>query len=111
MKNEADAMKHMVGYVAKDRDTESLCLNASIKDNIAVGGLDNSISEIQGFVGDGDQLEGGFCMSDSGKQVYVVYKSEFAYSSEYGKGGTFTQVKLNDFITIISKPRGGEDHM
>lgn len=67
---------------------------------------DNSISEIQGFVGDGDQLEGGFCMSDSGKQVYVVYKSEFAYSSEYGKGGTFTQVKLNDFITIISKPRG-----
>ena len=33
-------MKHMVGYVAKDRDTESLCLNASIKDNIAVGGLD-----------------------------------------------------------------------
>ena len=40
LKNEADAMKHMVGYVAKDRDTESLCLNASIKDNIAVGGLD-----------------------------------------------------------------------
>ena len=60
---------------------------------------DNSLSEIQGFVGDGDQHEGGFCMSDSGKQVYVVYKSEFAYSSEYGKGGTFTQVK------------GSEDYM
>lgn len=39
-KNEADAMKRKVGYVAKDRDTESLCLNASIRDNIAVAGVD-----------------------------------------------------------------------
>ena len=28
-----------VGYVSKDRDTESLCLQASIRDNIAIGGL------------------------------------------------------------------------
>jgi ribose transport system ATP-binding protein len=40
LKNEAEAMKQKVGYVAKDRDVESLNLNASIKDNIAVGGLD-----------------------------------------------------------------------
>ncbi|WP_310603240.1 sugar ABC transporter ATP-binding protein [Anaerosporobacter sp.] len=40
LKNEAEAMKRKVGYVAKDRDTESLCLNASIKENIAIGGLD-----------------------------------------------------------------------
>lgn len=40
IKNEAHAMKSKIGYVAKDRDVESLCLNASIKDNIAVGGLD-----------------------------------------------------------------------
>ncbi len=40
VKDEAHAMKNKVGYVAKDRDVESLCLNASIKDNIAVGGLD-----------------------------------------------------------------------
>ncbi|BBF43855.1 putative ribose ABC transporter [Lachnospiraceae bacterium KM106-2] len=40
VKNEAEAMKLRVGYVAKDRDIESLCLNASIKDNIAIGGLD-----------------------------------------------------------------------
>ncbi len=40
LKNEAHAMKNRIGYVAKDRDVESLCLNASIKDNIAVGGLD-----------------------------------------------------------------------
>lgn len=40
LKNEADAIKLKVGYVAKDRDTESLCLNASIKENIAIGGLD-----------------------------------------------------------------------
>lgn len=38
--NEAAAMKQKIGYVAKDRDVESLCLNASIRDNIAIGGLD-----------------------------------------------------------------------
>lgn len=36
----SDAMKKQVGYVAKDRDTESLSLDASIKDNIAIAGLD-----------------------------------------------------------------------
>lgn len=40
IKNEGKAMKELVGYVAKDRDTESLCLEASIKDNISVAGLD-----------------------------------------------------------------------
>lgn len=40
VKDEAFAMKHKIGYVAKDRDVESLCLNASIKDNIAAGGLE-----------------------------------------------------------------------
>ncbi len=38
--SEADTMAFKVGYVAKDRDMESLALNASIKDNIAVGGLE-----------------------------------------------------------------------
>lgn len=38
--NEAEAMKNGIGYVAKDRDIESLCLEASIKDNIAITGLD-----------------------------------------------------------------------
>ena len=36
----SDAMKKQVGYVAKDRDTESLSLEASIRDNIAIAGLD-----------------------------------------------------------------------
>lgn len=40
VKNEGTAMKKRIGYVAKDRDVESLCLNASIRDNIAIGGLD-----------------------------------------------------------------------
>ena len=40
IRNEAEAMKENIGYVAKDRDTESLCLEASIKDNIAIAGLD-----------------------------------------------------------------------
>ena len=30
-----------VGYVSKDRDMESLCLAASIRDNIAIGGLNH----------------------------------------------------------------------
>lgn len=40
LKNEAGAMQKKIGYVAKDRDTESLNLNASIRDNIAIAGLD-----------------------------------------------------------------------
>ena len=40
LRGEADAMKEQIGYAAKDRDVESLCLNASIRDNIAIGGLD-----------------------------------------------------------------------
>lgn len=40
LRNEADAMKYNVGYVSKDRDYESLVLNASIEDNISAGGLD-----------------------------------------------------------------------
>ena len=40
VKDEAVAMKNMIGYVSKDRDTESLALTASIKDNIAIGGME-----------------------------------------------------------------------
>lgn len=39
LKDEADAMKEQVGYAAKDRDSESLSLNASIRDNIGIGGF------------------------------------------------------------------------
>ena len=38
--DENHAMKLGVGYVSKDRDVESLNLNASIKDNISIAGLD-----------------------------------------------------------------------
>lgn len=40
VKNEQTAMKKKMGYVSKDRDTESINLEASIKDNIAIGGLE-----------------------------------------------------------------------
>lgn len=40
VKNEEDAMKKGIGYTSKDRDYESLVLEASISDNIASGGLD-----------------------------------------------------------------------
>lgn len=38
--SEVVAMKQNIGYVAKDRDVESLCLSASIRDNIAIAGMD-----------------------------------------------------------------------
>jgi len=34
------AVENSVGYVSKDRDVESLCLSASIRDNIAIAGMD-----------------------------------------------------------------------
>lgn len=38
--DEATAMACNIGYVAKDRDVESLSLTASVKDNIAIAGTD-----------------------------------------------------------------------
>ncbi len=38
--DEASAMRCNIGYVAKDRDVESLSLSASVKDNIAIAGFD-----------------------------------------------------------------------
>jgi len=38
--NEAVAMKQGIGYVAKDRDVESLTLSASIRDNISIAGME-----------------------------------------------------------------------
>ena len=38
-RNPRRATKLGVGYVSKERDTESLCQQASIRDNIAIGGL------------------------------------------------------------------------
>ena len=38
--NETVAMREAFGYVSKDRDVESLSLNASIRDNIAIAGMD-----------------------------------------------------------------------
>ena len=35
----AKAMKKRMGYLSKDRDVESLCLNASIEDNISIAGM------------------------------------------------------------------------
>ena len=34
------AIEKKIGYVSKDRDVESLCLSASIKDNIAIAGME-----------------------------------------------------------------------
>ena len=39
VRNPADAISLGVGYAAKDRDTESLCLSATVRDNIAIAGF------------------------------------------------------------------------
>ena len=58
VKNEVVAMKNKLGYVSKDRDNESLILSASVKDNIAIAGM--------------DQYEaGGFLILDSREKKYV----------------------------------------
>lgn len=41
IKNPGDAVRHKIGYISKDRDLESLILNASIMDNIALPSLRN----------------------------------------------------------------------
>lgn len=40
IKDELTAVGQGIGYVSKDRDVESLCLSASIRDNIAIAGMD-----------------------------------------------------------------------
>ncbi len=40
VRSEVVAMKNKLGYVSKDRDNESLILTASVKDNIAVAGME-----------------------------------------------------------------------
>ncbi len=58
VKNEADAMRKNVGYVSKDRDTESLVLQAPIGDNISSGGIDRF-------------AKGGFFVSPKAEKDYV----------------------------------------
>ena len=48
IKNEIVATKNGLGYVSKDRDNESLVLSASVKDNIAISGL--NIFSIKNFL-------------------------------------------------------------
>lgn len=56
--SEAVAMKQGIGYVAKDRDVESLTLSASIRDNIAIAGMERFASH-------------GFLLLDSREKEYV----------------------------------------
>lgn len=56
--NETVAMKHGIGYVAKDRDTESLAFNTSIRDNVAVAGMER-------------YAIGGFLITNAREKPYV----------------------------------------
>lgn len=56
--NESTAMAEGMGYVSKDRDVESLCLNASIRDNIAIAGMDR-------------YAIGGFLITNRKEKAYV----------------------------------------
>ena len=39
LRDPSDAISRGVGYASKDRDTESLCLSASVRDNISIAGF------------------------------------------------------------------------
>ncbi|MCM1064489.1 MAG: sugar ABC transporter ATP-binding protein [Eubacterium sp.] len=52
------AMQESIGYVSKDRDVESLCLTASIRDNIAIAGMDR-------------YAVGGFLITNKKEKEYV----------------------------------------
>lgn len=82
VKDEADAMKQNVGYVSKDRDTESLVLQASIQDNIAVGGIDRYASH-------------GFFVSPVKEKTYV--KGQIAS----------LEIKCRDRFQYVSALSGG----
>ncbi len=56
--NETVAMREAFGYVSKDRDVESLSLNASIRDNIAIAGMER-------------YAVGNFLMLNGKEKVYV----------------------------------------
>lgn len=58
IKTPHNAIANNVGYVSKDRDTESLCLNASIRDNIAIAGMD-------------EYMLGGFLVTNIREKKYV----------------------------------------
>ena len=58
IRNEETAMAEGIGYVSKDRDVESLCLSASIRDNIAIAGMDR-------------YAVGGFLITSKREKQYV----------------------------------------
>ena len=80
--NEAAAMKEGIGYVAKDRDTESLVLEASIKDNIAIAGLDRIAV----------------------KKHFIFRKNENRYVDEQVES---LSIKCNDSSQYVSTLSGG----
>lgn len=53
-----EAVRQRIGYVSKDRDSESLCLTASIRDNIAIGGMER-------------YAKGGFLITNRQEKKYV----------------------------------------
>ena len=82
LKDEADAMNLGIGYVSKDRDTESLVLHAPIRDNIAAGGLDKI----------------------SGNGFLITPKAEKDYVSEQIKN---LEIKCQDMNQDVSALSGG----
>ncbi len=77
-----EAVRNHIGYVSKDRDTESLCLNASIRDNIAVGGLDRF-------------AKGGFLITKKNEKRYVRSQVESL------------SIKCSDEHQLVSQLSGG----
>lgn len=80
IKNEKEAMNLNVGYVAKDRDVESLCLEASIKDNIAIAGLDK------------------FAV----KNLFITRRNENSYVKKQIEGLSIKCSSANQYVSALS---------
>lgn len=80
--NAMEAVKNRIAYISKDRDTESLALNASIYDNIACTGY-----EINKFAG-----------------PFISYKKEKEYVDKQVKG---LKIKCNSAKQPVSSMSGG----
>ena len=113
------AVANKIGYVSKDRDVESLCLSASIQDNIAVGGMEKyavngflitnkkekeyvakQIKDLSIKCSDGDQLTSQLGREQSVSQLSGGNKQKVVFGKWIGCGSE---------ILILDCPTRGVD--
>lgn len=75
------AIKHSIAYTSKDRDNESIVLNQSIRDNIAIPSLDNLTI---------------------GKSKFLSWSKIKKFANEYAKEMSVKMVNTDQFVSELS---------